>query len=65
MAVFGAAPEEGGLDALFQSSPDLGVHTSAAAETAFLLGLDTAYGDDALPTLRSWLEALNEALPRP
>lgn len=130
MAVFGAAPEEGGLDALFESSPDLGVHTSAAAETAFLLGLlaavsapfsvmhavalgtgaaafllglvglvrvsrpnvagtalspfglgfavvalltvglrylglDTAYGDDALPTLRSWLEALNEALPRP
>jgi len=130
MTGFGAAPEEGGLDALFNSSPDLAVHTSVAAETAFLLGLlaavsapfsvmhavsvvtgaaafllglvgvartsqpniagtalspvglglavvalltvglrylglDTAYGDDALPTLRSWLEVLNASLPRP
>lgn len=130
MTAFGAAPEEGGLDALFESSPDLGVHTSAAAETALLLGLlaavsapfsvmhavalvtgaaafllglvgvarasqpnvagtalspfglglavvalltvglrylglDTAYGDDALPTLRSWLDELNAILPRP
>lgn len=130
MTAFGAAPEEGGLDALLESSPDLDVHTSAAAETAFLLGLlaavsapfsvmhavalvsgaagfllglvgvarasrpnlagtalspfglglavvalltvglrylglDTAYGDDALPTLRSWLEAVNATLPRP
>lgn len=130
MTAFGAAPEEGGLDALFESSPDLDVHTSAAAETSFLLGLvaaaaapfsvmhaaalvagaaafvlgfvgvamtshpnvagkalapaglglallalltvglrytglDTAYGDEALPALRSWLEALNGSLPRP
>lgn len=130
MAAFGAAPEDGGLDALFESSPDLDVHTSAAAEIALLLGivaalsapfsvmhavalgagaaafllgfvgvamtshpnvagkalaptglalallalltvglryagLDTAYGDDALPTLRSWLDALNASLPRP
>jgi ABC-type Na+ efflux pump permease subunit len=130
MTAYWAAPEEGGLEALFESSPDLGVHTSAAAEMAFLLGLvaavsapfselhavalvtgavafllglvgvarasrpnvagtalspfglslavvalvtvglrylglDTAYGDDALPTLRSWLDALNAVLPRP
>lgn len=130
MAASGAAPEEVGLDALFESSPDLGVHTSVAAELAFLLGLvavcaapfslmhsialggavaafalgfvgvattsrpsvagkalaptglalslvallmvglrylglDTAFGDDALPTLRSWLDGLNALLPRP
>jgi hypothetical protein len=37
---YGASPEEdGSLQALFNASPDLEVHTSAAAETAFLLGL--------------------------
>ena len=130
MTTFGAAPEEGGLDALFETSPDLGVHTSVTAETAFVLGLiaavsapfsvmhavalvtgatafllgvvgvarasqpnvagtalspfglglavvalltvglrylglDTAYGDAALPTLRTWLDTLNATLPRP
>lgn len=130
MTAYGAAPEDGGLDGLFEGSPDLGVHTSATAETAFLLGLvaaacapfsvmhavalatgaaafllglvgviltsrpnvagtmlspvglglaavalitvgvrylglDTAYGDDALPTIRSWLDAFNATLPRP
>jgi len=40
MATYGAAPEEeGGLQALFESSPEPGVHTSAAAELGFLLGL--------------------------
>ena len=40
MASYGAAPDEGGLGALFESSPaPSGLHTSIAAETAFLLGL--------------------------
>jgi hypothetical protein len=40
VATYGAAPdEEGGLQALFENSPDPGVHTSAAAELGFLLGL--------------------------
>jgi drug/metabolite transporter (DMT)-like permease len=40
MTTYGAAPEEeGGLQALFESSPEPGVHTSAAAELGFLLGL--------------------------
>lgn len=39
MASSGAPLDDGGLDALFESSPDLEVHTSAAAELAFLLGL--------------------------
>ena len=40
MATYGAAPENGGLGALFDSSPaPAGLHTSLAAETAFLLGL--------------------------
>lgn len=34
-----AAPDDGGLPALFESSPEVPVHTSAAAETGFLLGL--------------------------
>ena len=130
MTVFGAAPEEGGLEALLEASPDRAVHTSVAAETALLLGLvamisspfsvmhavtlltgaaafllglvalvrtsgpniagtaltpaalglavialvtvglrylglDTAYGDDALPTIHAWLDDLNDRLPRP
>lgn len=40
MASYGASPDEGGLGALFESSPaPSGLHTSIAAETAFLLGL--------------------------
>lgn len=40
MATYGVAPEDdGGIDALLDSSPDRGVHTSAAAETALLLAL--------------------------
>lgn len=39
MASQGAAPEDDGLAALFEGSPDLEVHTSAAAETSFLLGI--------------------------
>lgn len=39
MATYGAAPEDGGLQELFEASPDREVHTSAAAETAFLIGL--------------------------
>jgi hypothetical protein len=39
MATYGAAPEDGGLQELFEASPDQEVHTSAAAETAFVLGL--------------------------
>lgn len=130
MATYGAAPEEGGFDEVFNASPDREVHTSAAAETAFLLGLvalaaapfsvmhgvalaagiggflaalvgvasasrpdvaggvlaptglfcavvalvlvgmrylgvDTAFGDELLPTLRGWLESLNSQLPVP
>jgi len=39
VATYGAAPQDDGLDGLFESSPELGVHTSAAAETGFVLGL--------------------------
>jgi hypothetical protein len=39
MATYGAAPEDGGLSELFEASPDREVHTSAAAETAFVIGL--------------------------
>ncbi len=35
----GAAPEDDGIQRLFEGSPDVEVHTSAAAECAFLLGL--------------------------
>lgn len=37
--MYDAAPHDGGLPELFDSSPDVPVHTSAAAETGFLLGL--------------------------
>jgi hypothetical protein len=130
MATYGAAPEDGGFDEVFTASPDRVVHTSAAAETAFLLGLvallaapfsvmhgvslatgvvgvlaalvgtattsrpdvagrvlvpaglffavaalvliglrylgvDTAFGDELVPTLRGWLDSLNSWLPLP
>ena len=39
MATYGAAPEDGGLPELFETSPDREVHTSAAAELAFVIGL--------------------------
>jgi hypothetical protein len=39
MGGYGAASEDEGLSALFDSSPDLGIHTSAAAEGGFVLGL--------------------------
>jgi hypothetical protein len=39
MATFGATPEDGGLQSLLDASPDRGVHTSVAAEIAFVLGL--------------------------
>jgi len=130
MATYGAAPEDGALQELFEASPDRQVHTSVAAETAFLIGLvaicsapfsvmhavtfatsvvgvvcgfvgmattsrpnvagrvlapagfffaftalvlvslrylnlDTAFGDELLPTLRDWLDAFNSWLPLP
>ncbi|KAA1427267.1 hypothetical protein [Nocardioides antri] len=130
MATFPVSPEPEGIDALFESSPDPDVHTSAAAETGFLLGLaallaapfsvmhsfalgsgvlgallafrglaatssahvagralapfglamagmallvvsvrylglDTAFGDELLPTLQGWLEDLNTRVARP
>ncbi len=130
MATYGAAPEGGGLQELFEASPDREVHTSAAAETSFLVGLvavlaapfsmmhglslaggvlgavcgvvgmattsrpnvagrmltaaglffsltalvwvglrylnvDTAFGDELIPTLRTWLESFNSWLPLP
>ncbi len=130
MATFGAAHQDDGLDGLLESSPDLRVHTSAAVETGFLLGLvalasatfsemyvvalasgalalffsfvgvvttsrpnvagralaplgllfgfvalvlvglryaglDTAVGDDLLPTIGRWLDDLNGRVPRP
>ena len=130
MATYGAAPDGGGLQELFEASPDRPVHTSAAAETAFLVGLfalfaapfsvmhavslatgvlglvfglvgvattsrpnvagrvlvpvglffafaalvlvglrylgvDTAFGDGLVPTIREWLDALNSRLPLP
>jgi hypothetical protein len=128
VATFGASPDEGGIRALFESSPAVRVHTSASAETAFLLGLialcaapfemmhvlalglgvlgmffavvgvatasrpnvaggglagigvlfsstalvlvglryvglDTAFGDLWVPTIREWIEDLNTLLP--
>ncbi|MDN5895134.1 MAG: hypothetical protein L0H93_14070 [Nocardioides sp.] len=39
MATLGAVPEDDGLDRLLGTSPDRKIHTSAAAETAFLSGL--------------------------
>lgn len=128
MATYGTSPEGGGLRALFESSPAVRVHTSAAAETAFLLGLialcaapfammhvltlvlgglsiffaiagvatssrpnvsgsalaglgvlfacialmlvglrylglDTAFGDSWVPTIRGWLDNLNSLIP--
>ena len=130
MATYPASPEPEGIDALFETSPDPDVHTSAAAETGFLLGLvalvaapfsvmhsialgsgllgallafrglaatssahvagralapvglilaalalllvsvrylglETAFGDELLPTLRDWLEDLNTRVARP
>ena len=124
------SPEDGGLQALFESSPDRRAHTSVAAETAFLLGLvalgcapfsvthvmsigagalalffavvgvatasrpnvaggglaglgalfacdalimvglrylglDTAFGDSLVPTIRGWLDTMNDRFPRP
>lgn len=37
--MYEAAPHDGGLPELFESSPEVPVHTSAAAEVGFLLGL--------------------------
>ena len=130
MATYDTSPEDGGLQALFESSPAVGVHTSAAAEIALLLGLialgaapfsvthgvsmtagvlaiffavvgvatasrpnvaggglvgigvlfactalilvglryvglETAFGDELVPTMREWLDELNALLPRP
>lgn len=39
MSTFGAIPEGSHLQELFDASPDRKVHTSAAAEVAFLTGL--------------------------
>ena len=39
MGGYGASSDDEGLSALSDSSPDLGVHTSAAAEGGFVLGL--------------------------
>jgi hypothetical protein len=39
MTTHGLSPEDDSLGALFESSPDRPVHTSAAAESALLLGL--------------------------
>lgn len=127
----GVTPEDdGGLQGLLDASPDRGVHTSAAAELSFLLGLialvatpfsvmyamalaagalgvmvgivglastsrpnvagqalaplgivfgcvalvvvglrylgvDTAFGDDLMPTLEAWMEKLNSRVPGP
>jgi hypothetical protein len=130
VAIYDMSPEDGGIQAVFESSPAIRVHVSAAAETAFLLGLialcaapfavmhgltlgvgvlgiffavvgvattsrpnvaggvlagvgvlfacaalvlvgvryldlDTAFGDEWLPTIREWLDDLNALLPRP
>jgi hypothetical protein len=130
MATYGAAPEDGGLPELFEASPDRPVHTSFAAEMAFLIGLvaicsapfsvmhavtfaasvlgfffgfvgtattsrpyvagrglapaglffafvalvlvalryfnvDTAFGDELVPTIRGWLDDFNSWLPLP
>jgi hypothetical protein len=42
VAAYDASPEDSPLQALMQTSPDVHVHTSAAAQTAFLLGLAAA-----------------------
>lgn len=39
MATYGASQDNDGIHALIESSPDPEVHTSAAAEAGFLLGL--------------------------
>ena len=130
MAMYGATPEEGGLRGLLESAQERAVHTSVAAEIAFVLGLvalaampfsvmhavslavgtlgvgfglvgmaassrpnvaggflspvgmlagcaalvavglrylgvDTAFGDDLVPTLREWMDDLNARVPRP
>jgi hypothetical protein len=130
VASHGVFPEDDGLEALFESSPDLSVHTSAAAEAGFVLGLvalaaapfsvmyvvslgaaasgmflalvgvvttssariagralaplgalfcfvalvlvglrylgvGTAFGDDLVPTIKGWLDALNSRFPQP
>lgn len=39
MAAHDVSPDDGGLGALFETSPDRPVHTSAAAEASFVLGL--------------------------
>ena len=39
MATHGAVPDDDGLSALFESSPDPEIHTSAAAEAGVLLGV--------------------------
>ncbi len=128
--MYPATPEENGLKSLLESASDPGVHTSAAAELAFVLGLvalaampfsvmhavalgtgalgavfgfigmasssrpyvagsalaplglftgfavivvvgmrylgvETAFGDDLVPTLADWMDDLNSRLPRP
>jgi hypothetical protein len=130
MSAYPFPSEDDGLSALFDASPDRPVHTSAAAEISFVLGLvalvaapfslmvaaslgiaaigfvlgvvgvattsrpgvagrvlaplglflsfialtmvglryaglHTAFGDDLVPTLLSWLEALNGWIPTP
>lgn len=130
MSALSFPTEDDSLSGLFDSSPDRPVHTSAAAEIAFVLGLvalvaapfslmyaatlgiaglglvlgvvgiattsrpdvagrllaplglffslstltlvglryaglDTAFGDGLVPTLLSWLQALNDWVPRP
>lgn len=42
MATYGAAPEDGSISELFEASPAREVHTSAAAEVAFVIGLIAA-----------------------
>jgi hypothetical protein len=39
VATYDTSPADGGIQAIFDSSPAVRVHVSAAAETAFLLGL--------------------------
>lgn len=42
MTTYGAVPEDGDLQSIFDASPDRRTHTSAAAELAFLTGLVSA-----------------------
>ena len=130
MATYGAAPDEGSFQELFEASPDREVRTSAAAEAGILIGLvavlaapfsvmhglslatgilgavfglvgvattsrpnvagrvlapaglffacvalvvvgmryvgvETAFGDGLVPTIRDWLDSLNSRLPLP